>query len=471
MSKGPIIGLIIVIVLALIIGVLIVLYFFLPEKDDADEADGDGIFSNLFNQDEDGEEYQVLYGKTKNYIGTSPSMGTGEGCKQFTMSDFAGGGTVERNGESFEDFDYENYLASYLHARTNSDYYYISADESPQTEMMGYTAFDWDYPAKTIFEAPFDSMQSKELASSTDNAFPGNLDVSPGNKYLVYVMTNKNQPEFGGGIINPFLNDSSLVIRDLSSNKETKILSDKYNRFLFDSMRDFSADGKTLYTISNVADDFNFVKISLDSGTVATFDEVFPDFDWTKTKWDELFEQSEMGFGYHAHFTLSPDEERLIAYKNYSATSITDFCRPEATHKIWSFNIEEGTIETYEDGNGLMDSLAWDSQGEEFAWANISCGGCYPDYLDAYIYKMDADGDNKEELVEELKSKILQLAWSPDDTEIAYGVYGTDYVGWIKSVDPRNKQLESVLSTNDTEGSIDKENPVTLNVMNWIKIK
>ncbi len=473
MSKASIVGLIVIILLALIIGVLIVLYFVLPEKDDADDdADGDdGIFSDLFDQEGDDDEYQVLYGKTKNHISTSPSMGQTEECKQFTMSDFAGGGTVERNGESFDDFDYEDYLASYLHTRTNDDYYYISADESPQTEIMGYIAYNWDYPEKTIFEAPFSSMHSKELVKSADDAFPGNLDVSPGNKYLVYVMTSKDQPEFSGEIMNPFTNDSSLIIRDLASNKETEVLSGKYNRFLFDSMRDFGADGKTLFTISRDGDNFNFVKIMLDSGKVETFDEVFPGFDWTKTKWGELFEQNEMGVGYHAYFTLSPDEERLIAYKNYSASDQGSQCRPKANHKIWSFNIDEDTIETYDDGTGLMDSLEWDSNGKEFAWAQISCGGCYPDYLDAYIYKMDADGNNKEELVEELKSKILQLAWSPDDTEIAYGVYSTDFVGWIKSVDPRNKQLENVLSTRDTEGSINEGNPITLTVLNWIEIK
>ena len=84
---------------------------------------------------------------------------------------------------------------------------------------------------------------------------------------------------------------------------------------------------------------------------------------------------------------------------------------------------------------------------------------------------MDRDSENKETLVTEDKSKILGLGWSPDDQSIAYGVYSTDLIGWVKVVDPSDKGVEKILSSEDADGLVDSENPVTLNFVDWIEVK
>ncbi len=98
-------------------------------------------------------------------------------------------------------------------------------------------------------------------------------------------------------------------------------------------------------------------------------------------------------------------------------------------------------------------------------------GGCYPDYMDAMIFKMDRNGKNKDRLFFQEKSKINSLGWSPDGKEIGFSIYGMDFVGWLKTIDPDSKAVKDIISTQETEGSINKEQPVVLIFAGWVASK
>ena len=412
------------------------------------------------------KEYRILYGKHNNTIS---SGGVGQECKNFTMSEFQGGGIVKRDGADNENLEVKEYQTSYPRSKKYDNYYYISANGNPVSSTYGLSVFDWDYADQTLWTADFKEEKSQSVTSSTADKFPGAVVTSPDNKYLVYVMTEKKTDKFKGASFDPTLSDSDLVIRDLKTGEEKTVLESKYNRQLFASFLDFSTKEDSLFTIAREGDNYKFVNIELDSGKVTDFDEMFPTFDWNKTQWSMLFEGT---FGYHAHFDLAPDETQLLVYKNIAQSdAMVNACSPGVNHKLWSFNIENNAISTYDEGSGMMGDLDWKSDSQRFAFIINSCGGCYPSYVDSSITKMDYTGQHEGVLVVEKKSKMVNLGWSPDGKEIVYDVYGEDYAGWLKSVDPDDKKVEKIISTQDTEGSINQEKPITLVFMDWVTVE
>ncbi|MBU1177821.1 hypothetical protein KJ903_01230 [Patescibacteria group bacterium] len=409
---------------------------------------------------------KILYGKVSNHI--SEQTGAGNNCKSFTMLKYEGGGVVDKDSKENQDLDVTGYPLTYLQTKKNDNYFYVASDQSPVQEQYGATVFDWDLAERDLKSADFTAEESKRVIMSTADKFPSYLKTSPDNKYLVYVMTAKKENKLQGDIRNPRVKDSDLVIRDLTSGEEETILSGNYNRQLFDSFLNFSVQDNSLFTIrTKESGGLEFIKITLASGEIETFAEVFPDFDWEKTLWDDLLPS---GFtGHPAHFEISPNENKLAVYKNKSGSDFEN-CAPSVGHTLWSFNIDQDIISVYDEDSGMIDGLDWKDDSKELAYAVITGGGCYPDYIDAMIKRMDQTGENKEILVTEKQSKILGLGWSPDNQSIVYSVYGSDFVSWLKAVDPKSKEIEKIISSEDTEGSVDKENPVTFNFVGWVEM-
>ena len=473
MSAKKIIPLAIVLLVILALAGTAIYYFLSQES----ESDNSAVTKPKIVEEEDldiktskkttATQYKILYGKTSNYVGQQTGMGNN--CKQLTMLEYKGGGVVNQDSGENQDLDVVGHPLTYLQTKTNDNYYYVASEQSPIQEQYGTKLFDWDLAERDLKTADFAAEESSNVITATAEKFPSYLKTSPDNKYLAYVMTQKKENKFQGDIRNPRVDDSDLVIRDLSSGEDKTVLAGKYNRQLFESFLDFSALDDSLFTIRLAEDGkMEFVKIMLASGEIATFTETFTDFDWSKTLWDELLPS---GFvGYPAHFAMSPDETKLMVYKNEAGSSFVE-CSPAVNYILWSFNLTQNTISTYNEGSGMIDYLDWKNDSQELAYAVISGGGCYPEYLKATIEKMDRDSENKETLVTEDKSKILGLGWSPDDQSIAYGVYSTDLIGWVKVVDPSDKGVEKILSSEDADGLVDSENPVTLNFVDWIEVK
>ena len=143
-------------------------------------------------------------------------------------------------------------------------------------------------------------------------------------------------------------------------------------------------------------------------------------------------------------------------------------CIPDAKHKLWVFNLEGDTADIYDNQEGYVSDSTWEKDGQEFALAIMTTSGCYPDYMDAKIDKMDKNGKNRENLVTIQKSKITNIGWSPNGKEIAYDIYSTDMVGRIKTVDVSNKTIREIINTQITEGSINKSKPVLFLFADWI---
>jgi hypothetical protein len=116
----------------------------------------------------------------------------------------------------------------------------------------------------------------------------------------------------------------------------------------------------------------------------------------------------------------------------------------------------------------MVSDLKWKNNSKEFAFIIVSGGGCYPEYLESSITKMDKNGQNRELLIVEEKSKMTNLRYTPDDTEIVYDVYGIDFISYLKSLDPKTKEAKDIISTQETEGSINKNKPVTLHFLDWV---
>ncbi len=270
---------------------------------------------------------------------------------------------------------------------------------------------------------------------------------------------------FLGGM-NPFANDSSLVIVNLSNGKKTTVLTRQYNRQLFASFKDFSPDGEAFYTLAREKDGFKFVQISLNDGTVTDFRTLFPNVNWNALNWDEFFPPKD-DFAY-ASFTLAPDRSRLVVYKNLFANCGEDPCICSAQHHLWDIDLQQGHIETYRDQAGYVSSASWRADSSAFALSLVGHGGCYPDYLDSNITTFDKDGHSLTVLVNESKSKIDTIGWSPDGSVIAYDVYSTDFVGRLKLVDVSLKQISEVINTQDLGYTVSRTNPITLLFTAWL---
>lgn len=474
MKKKLIITLTSVLLLVLFVLAVSIFYYIWNGKSDTENNNkSDYEFGSVFNDLEDdsedtqtGVEHKILYGKSDNIINSNGI--SGRDCNTFTMNSYLGGGIVDSDGSDNINLNLGEYPMSYPKSKYFNNFYYIKANDNPQSEVMGTVILDWDYDSQSIYSSDFKNQEKNKVVSSTDSQFPGSLQASPDNKYLVYVMTNKTQEKFGGNRFNEEAGDSNLMIRSNSTGEQVKVLEGEYNRQLFNSFLDFSKTENALFTIKREEDSYKFVKVFMDTGKVLEFDHVFPSFDWTKIKWDQFFGAEYTGFP--SHFHLAPDESKLLGYEHIQGDVGDNPCAPTVFHNVWSFNISDDTVGKYDEGSGMIADLSWKSNSQEFVFATVSKGGCYPGYLDSAITKMKKDGQNEGLIVEEKESKIINLGYSPDGNEIVYDVYGMDFTSYLKSLNTETKKVKEIISTKDTEESIDQEKPVTLIFMDWVKV-
>lgn len=475
MRKSIAVTLTVILLILLLVSAAGVFFYMWNERTKLDDGtEGISGLGDIFDRVKDiggdvqiGSDYKILYGKSNNIVTSSGAKGSD--CKNFTFNEYLEGGIVDRNGSNNKNLKLEQHPTSYPKSKYYNNFYYISAAKSPMSEVMGTVILDWDYDDQSLYSADFENQKLSKVTSSTDTKFPGNLQTSPDNKYLVYVMTNKTEEKFGGARFNEENRDSDLVIRNNSTGEEIKVLDGEYNRQLFDSFLDFSKNEDALFTIKREEDSFKFVKVFMDTGKVLDFDHIFPGFDWTKVKWDQFFGGEYTGFP--THFHLSPDETKLLAYENVSEEAQDNPCAPTVNHNIWSFDINSDSIEKYDEGSGMVVDLSWKNNSREFVFATVSKGSRYPEYLDSAITKMRREGQNDGVLVVEKESRIVNLGYAPDGKKVVYDVYGTDFVSYLKSLNPENKEIEEIISTKDTEGEINQEKPVTLVFIDWVKVE
>ncbi len=418
-------------------------------------------------------DYGIFYHIVQHSVTTNEMSGTK--CYMFNFREFLDGGYVQPDGSGNEILELNDFPTSVVTSKRYDQYYYISSPNNPVMNQFGMGIFNWDVEGQTLWAADFGGGSPVQITVSSGGEFPGGVATAPGNRHLLYPMTKRSaagENQTGGfipGKSNPFLSDSSLVIAGPSGDGLTGVLSGAYNRQLFDSFADFSSDGESFYTIAREGDNFKFVKVGLESGQVAAFENVFSGFDWNLLDWDEFFPPTD-DFSY-ANFTISPDESRLLAYKNIFTASLDDPCFSAATHNLWVLNLETGVIERFENRDGYVSEADWKGDSSAFALAVIGNSGCYPDYLDSWIEILDRDGRNESTLVEESKSKITTMAWSPDDKSILYDVYGTDFVGRLKLVDVAGANVREIVNTETLGYTASQTEPVTLLFADWVAEK
>lgn len=393
-------------------------------------------------------------------------------CYSFNFRRYLDGGYVSRDGSVSTILELQDNPTSMVSSRYHGNYYYISSPIDPILTIAGYEVFNWDVTGQTLWAADFAHNKAVELVKPDEGQFPGGAATAPGNRYLVYPLTrtkDTGQNEAGGFLsnnINPYASDSSLIAVNLKNNGETNALADSYNRQLFTSFGDFSPDGSSFYTIAEDEEGFEFVQMALESGKITSFAEIFPGYDWRSVNWDVFFPR-ENDFAY-AKFTLSPDEKRLVAYKNVFTASTQNPCVSEGWHHLWFFNLENSTLTTFKNQPGYVSDSTWKADSSQIGLALLDSGGCYPDYMDARIDLLDRDGNNKLTLVEEVNSKITNIGWSPDGSVIAYDVYTTDYIGRLKLVDVNTRLVNEVISTQDLGFVVSQTDPITLLFANWV---
>ena len=442
------------------------------ETDNKEIAEEEETLKETDNETENGgsngladENYKILYHLSKHNL-FSYDYGDIK-CFSLNFYKFMDGGIINFDGSDNQILDLREYPTSLLTSKKYNDYYYIYSPDNPVIEMSGFEIFNWDLPNQTIIKADYDNNNEEEFVSFTQEYFPGDITTSPDNKSIIYVMTagvdsdlNLITPK-----MDPFINDSILSVKDIAG-KEKILLDNNYNRQLFTSFSDFSNSGNYFFTISKEENSFNFVRIALDTGEILDFSEVFKYVDWSRVRWNEFFPKSN-DFSY-ASFSMSPDEERLVAYKNYYSSDLDNPCYTKSTHSVWLFNLENGDIDIYEDQKGYVSDISWEPDGQKFAMSIMTNCGCYPDYLSARIDIFDKNAKKDDTVVDEPKSKITNLGWSPDGKSIAYDVYGMDFIGKLKLVNIDYKSVNELISTEDILNSIDTEKPVLILFSDWV---
>jgi hypothetical protein len=459
MSKKKILILILIILVVILASFLI--YFLLIKKNDNTVSQLTGTKKS---------ESYILYQKSRHAVSTQNMLG--KECHNLNFSEFLDGGIIKPDGSDNKALSLKDNPTSLVTSKKYDNYFYISSPSNPTSEIHGYPFFNWSLSDQSLWSNSFKNDQAKDIQPPAQDRFPGGVISSSDNEYLVYLMTTKRETNinptsgFVSDKLNPFVADSNMIIREIKTGEEKTVLSDNYNRQLFASMADFSDDGEAFYTITRDGENFKFIKVLLNSGKIKDFSEEFPGFDWDKIPWDEFFPKS--GDYAYASFSIDPDEERLIICKSKMGTDLENYCVSTATHKLWVFNLEGDKVEIYDNQEGFVSDLTWKKDGQEFALAIMTAGGCYPDYMDARIDKIDKNGKNKENLVTEKKSKITHIGWSPDGKNIAYDTYNTDFVGRLKLVNVNDKKVKEIINTQTTEGTVDKQKPALLLFADWV---
>ncbi|GAB4480691.1 MAG: hypothetical protein Kow0088_22420 [Anaerolineales bacterium] len=396
----------------------------------------------------------------------------GNDCWNLNFQKFLDAGYVLPDGTDNVLFDLVGNPTSKVTSKREDRYFYISTPNDPLIETFGFSMFNWDVAGQALWSADYHSGQTEPLVPSTAEKFPADVVASLQNRFLLYPFTEF--PASGQdpttvilqNRMNPFLSDSSLVVLNRTNGETRTLLENQYNRQLFASFADFSADGRAFFTLARDGDHFKMVKIDLESGTVTDFRELFPAVDWNSLDWDAFFPRAN-DFLY-ASFTISPDETRLVIHKDYFVAKGENVCSIEAKHHRWVINLGNGEVQVSRDQPKSIVDTAWKSDSTTLALAMADHAGCYPGYIDASLELLDRDGKTLVTLVNAPKSKITTLGWSPDDRLIAYDLYGTDTIGRLNVVEPSSGQVREVINTQDLGFAVNEQNPILLLFADWV---
>jgi len=165
---------------------------------------------------------------------------------------------------------------------------------------------------------------------------------------------------------------------------------------------------------------------------------------------------------------MSPDETIILAGSNKQKILKNNICATGSDYTLYAFDIKNNSLKTYAQKEGYLNGITWKGDSKEYAIILLSCGGCYPSYMDAKIFKYDRNGTNEELLVEEKEKKINAFGWAPEGELIAFSIYGADYVGSIKTVNAWNHQVNELITSMQTEGRVDKVHPTVLDFKDWV---
>jgi hypothetical protein len=421
--------------------------------------------------------YKILYQLTRHRV--TKTVNANVECYLFNFSEFLDGGLINRDGSDNKILQLKKYPTSRISSRELNNYYYVYSPNNPVEQISGFDFFNWDIEGQELVEADFETSTGIELQTSPPERYPGIILASPENMYLAYPMTVQKDSGISQGSsfmqekFNPFLSDSNLVIMNSTDGSENTVLENTYNRQLFSSFAQFSVRDDYFYTIAIENNSFRFVRISTDTGTVTDFSEAFPYFEWSELDWDEFFPRS--GDFSYASFSLSPDEERMVIYKNIYVADIKNPCSSEANHKLWILNLEDGSVDFFDKQNGYVTDVSWNPDGsQKFALSINSHSGCYPDYITARIDIVDKNGDSFETIMTAQKSKTISIGWSPDGETIAYDIYSTDFIGHLNLINLEDKKVEELTSTSEiiNNGLIEEkasgESPITIIFVGWL---
>ncbi len=424
-------------------------------------------------------DYGILFTSYSNDLNSIPNPIAGCEVQSFTLRQVLGAGTINGGGSGYSAFQMEGFPTGAVASKNNESLYYISAASSPATSVDGYSITDVNQADQDLWDGNLRNGSSTIFRAGGGNGFPSLLAADVDNRYLAYTLTQPSadtQASPGAGApgfpqatarYDPEATDSRLFLRRTDDGFEVEALAGAYNRQLFESFQHFSTRDGSFYTIERQPDGYRFVRVEGETGAVDGFETVFPEYDWGQIDWGQLFLPGGFSGGLQpAHFVMSPDETRIIVYRNETSSDASSCCTP-GSHRLWSIDIDAGTYRLLDEGDGLVGDLDWKHDSSGFAFSLLSCAGCAPSCIDSQIILMDRDGKQQQTLVSEPGNKINGLGWRPGGDEIAYAVYGLDYVGRIKAVDPGSRDVKQLISTDDT-GQTDPSQPVVFSFISWI---
>lgn len=406
-------------------------------------------------------KYRILYSRSENQVVGNNQLGIT--CFNFSLFKHIGGGIIKEDGKNNKLLKIKEFFMGTLNSAKYNDYYYISSTSSPSKKMMNYNVFDFNAAGQTVWSDEFDSGNLTKVAGLKNKQFPADILASKNNKYLAYVMVTSSGSN-SLALFDPNIKSGELVIRNTETGTEKRSLKGIYNRQLFKCFSQFSEKANAFYTIAIAGGNFKFVKVNADTGVVEDFSKLFTNFDFTKVDWKGLVASS----GFESNFVMSPDEKIILAGKNKTKVNKKNVCAPGSDYTLYAINLGDNTLKTYKQESGYLNGITWKSDSNEFAIILLTCGGCYPDYMDSKIIKFDKDGKNEDVLVEEKKSKINSFGWAPSGEKIAFTIYGNDYLSKLKVVNAWNKQQDEVTNSNQTEKTINKKLPVILTFRDWV---